>query len=299
MSIYRSSHAVSALAGALFAGFTFIIAAILPGCSQPAALKTVADQNAANATAYAANVSTLAAAARDLARTQAGAVVLRSREHVSTDLLRLRAAITPTQPTDSELTDPAAPWAAALAQEVGELTTRVNAAPPDQRPSLAAALADEHPATIDLAIATPGFSVGRVLRDAVELDRANALIEAEPNAAVRSALLLRRNAILDPYLAPKLASDASARYLVAVDRFLSTLDEQGRILGVHANALAGYGSAPPLHGNLFDALRNPDLRSAALDLVARTSGSAAADDLRDRLSRADEAIGSIAAIASH
>ena len=269
------------------------------GCATTGALRTVADQNAANTGAYAANVGALCGATRELARAQTGAMVRRSREGVSADLMRVRAMITPSEPTEVELADVGAPWATALEREVGELRLRVNAAPLERRAEVGASLAEDHAATIDTAIGTPGFTIARVLRDALELDRVNALIEGEPNAGVRAGLMARRDAVLDGYLAVRNAAGARARYLAAVDRFVVTVEEQGRVLGLHAEAIGSYANGSGVHGTALGAFQNADLRAGVLELVAREWGAKAADDVRERLGRVDAAIGGVAGVGSH
>ncbi len=266
----------------------------LVGCAPTGALRTVADQNAANAGAYAANVEVMCGACRELARVQAEGMVRRSRESVSADLMRVRGMIVPSDPTEGELADAGTAWAKSLEKEVAELRVRVNAAPMERRAAVGESLAEHHAATIDLAMGTLGFVGARVLRDAVELDRVNAGIEGETNAAVRAGLMVRRDGVLDGYLAVRNAAAASAKYLAAVERFAATVQEQGRVLGVHAEAMGAYANGSGVHGTAIGVFQNADLRAGVLDLVAKEWGAKAADDVRDRLRRVDEGLGALA-----
>ncbi len=106
------------------------------GCALSPVLRAVADHNAANATIYAANVSTLATGASELAQLESGAMARRARERVSQDLIRLRATIIPGDPAEAELSDVGAAWLRSLAAD--------------------------HFAAIDLANATGIMNVARV-----------------------------------------------------------------------------------------------------------------------------------------
>jgi hypothetical protein len=268
------------------------------GCAGGAAFQKVADQNGVNAEAYATNVATLAAAARELVRVESDAMVLRARERVSQDLIRIRVSITPGEPTESELADAGASWARSLAGETADMAARINAAPPERRAVIADSLAEDHAATIDLAIATPGFSSARVLRDAVEIDRINTMIEGEPSPDVRAGYMQRRDGVLDGYLAVRNADRTAAICTSAIDRFIDTIDGQGRMLGVHSSAMKSYAAGSGLHGSAIGTFQDAQLRSAVLEIVAQTWGQRAADDVRERLRRADDAIGTLSA-ASH
>lgn len=268
----------------------FFVAGLLlaVGCAPSQAFQTVASQNADNSTRYAANVATLAAAASELAHLESGEMIRRARERVSQDLTRLRSTITPSDPTEVELTDATAFWTRALIAEAAALATRVNIAAPSESAAVADSLAIDHPATIDLAIATPGFTPSRILRDANELDRINAAIEREPNANIRVGLLDRRDAILNNYLPSRNAATSAARFNAAIASLISTIDEQGRVLGLHASAVASTFrpmSGPPRPG----FFRDPDLRAAILELIADTSGNRAAEQVREHLRRIDDA----------
>lgn len=259
------------------------------GCSAPAAFPEVARQNAANTQAYAANVSTLSAAATALARAESEAMLRRARERVSQDLTRLRATITPGDPTDAELSDPGAGWTRSLITEAGALSARINSAPPADRAAIATSLATVHPATIDFAIGTPGFTPSRILREANDLDRINATIEREPNANIRAGLLVQRDSILNSYLPVRIAAESSTRFSTAITSLINTIDEQGRILGLHAGAMKSYATGNGEPSSAIGVFRDPELRAAILQLITDTSGDRAADQVRERLRRIDDA----------
>jgi hypothetical protein len=62
--------------------------------------------------------------------------------------------------------------------------------------------------------------------------------------------------------------------------------------------MRGFAAGPTPNGTAIAVFQSQDLRAAALDLVTRAFGPRAADDLRDRLRRADEAIGAVTAAAN-
>ncbi len=286
-SCTRDLVAVVCLLGlAAIAGVSALLTA---GCSASAAFPEVAQQNAANTQVYAANVSTLSAAATALARAESEAMLRRARERVSQDLTRLRATITPGDPTDAELSDPGAGWTRSLIAEAAALTTRINSAPPADRAAIATSLATDHPATIDLAIGTPGFTPSRILREANDLDRINATIERETNAAIRAGLLVQRYSILNNYLPVRNAAESAARFNTAIASLITTIDEQGRILGLHARAMKSYATGNAATSSAIGTFRDPELRTAILQLITDTSGDRAADQVRERLRRIDDA----------
>jgi hypothetical protein len=276
-----------------FLSFCIIAAAISAlaiGCASSPAFQAVADQNAANSTIYAANVATLASAASELSQTESGAMLRRARECVSQDLTRLRATITPGDPTDAELSDIGASWTRSLITQAAALTTRINSVPPAQRAAIADSLAADHPATIDLAIATSGFTSARVLRDATELDRINATIQRETNADVRAGVMARRDVILDNYLHARRAAESAARFNTAIASLIATIDQQGRILGLHAEAMKSYANGKSAPSGAIGVFRDPDLRVAILQLVSDASGDRAAEEVRERLRRIDDGL---------
>ena len=132
------------------------------GCGPSPAFQAVARQNADNSAIYAANVSTLAAAATELANLESSTMTSRPRERVSQDLIRLRVTITPGDPTDAELSAAGASWTRSLIARAAALAERINSAPPAQRAPIADSLVPGHPATLDLAIATGIIKVVRV-----------------------------------------------------------------------------------------------------------------------------------------
>ncbi len=302
-SCQRRRFAFASLVRVQFAlcfGYCIIVTAaslLAIGCAPSPEFKQVADQNIANSTIYAANVATLAAAASELAHLESGAMLRRACERVSQDLIRIRATITPSDPTDAELSDPGASWTRSLIAEAAALTTRINSAPPAQRAAIADALAADHPATIDLAIATPGFTPARVLRDAVDLDRINATIERETNAAVRAGLMDQRDAILSNYRPARRAAESATRFESAIDSLIASIDQQGRILGLHAGAMKSYATGAGSPSNALGVFRDPDLRAAILELITDASGDRAAEEVRQRLRRIDDAMDSFRTVA--
>lgn len=284
---------------AQFLGFC-IIAAVVSllaiGCAPGPAFQAVANQNATNSTIYAANVATLAAAASELTQLESGAMTRRARERVSRDLIRIRSTVTPGDPTDAELSDPEVVWTRSLSAEAAALTTRINSASPAQRVAIADSLASDHPATIDLAIATPGFTPARVLRDANELDRINAAIERETNSDIRAGLMDQRDAIVNNYLPARRAADSAARFTAAIASLIATIDQQGRILGLHAGAVKSYAAGTGAPSSAIGVFRDPALRAAILQLVTDASGDRAGEAVRERLRRIDEGLSAFEAV---
>jgi enamine deaminase RidA (YjgF/YER057c/UK114 family) len=272
------------------------VAVGLGACSRTTTERAVIAQNVENTALLAANLAALEDATRESVRVQTATMVRRSRERVANDLTRIRASIIPSAPTDAEVTDASSAWALALQRETDALRERVTSVPPEDRPAVARALADDHPATIDAAMESAGFDIARVLRDAITLDRANAMIDAEPNASVRAGLLARRDAILDAYLPARAASEAADRYRQAVEKYLATIDEQASIAGLHARALQAASDANPWMRSISSIAGDQDVRALALDIIARQWGAQTAADVRERLDRAVDALDGIAGV---
>jgi hypothetical protein len=262
----------------------------LGACSHTVAERTVIAQNSENAAALAENVRALSDAAQASARVECEVMVRRARELVSRDLVRLRASVMPSDPSDAQVSPSDAEWVMTLRREVDALAARIAIASVDARPAVARSLADDHPAAIDLAMGTPGFSISRVLRDAVELDRVNQAIDAEPSAMVRSAQLVRRDAILDGYLPVRLAVEASGRYRDSLEHYLTTVRDQAETAGLHARSLAQAAAGNDARGAAAGILGDRDVRAAVLGIVSRQWGTAVAADIADRIERARRAL---------
>jgi hypothetical protein len=265
---------------------------VTAACAPPPEARTVIDGAEATTVALAVDTGLLAEGVRSLAAVQSGAILRVARERVAADLARVRTTITPDAPTDADLGTPDTPWARALDAEVAALRARLDAAPLEDRPRLAASLEDAYAATIDLALATPGFTPPRVLRDAAALDALNAQIEAEPDDAVRAALLARRDALLDPYAPARSARPLAGALTRAADTLAASATDASRAARTQAAALGAWSRAPAAGpaGAALGVYRDAHLREALLDLVARADGPAAASRLRDRLTRADAAL---------
>lgn len=267
-----------------------LAAALIASCTAAAPLSAVAAQNHANTQALAANIAALSQTARDHAHLQTQTIIQRARECTAADLIRIRASITPDNPTEAELTDPSAPWIIALTQEVDALRARINTAAPPDRPAAADSLADAHPATIDLATSAPGFSPARVLHDALQIERFNRMFETETGPPIRASILAQRNTLLDAYLPARNAAALAATYLAALDRHLATINDQLTIAGLHAKAIDDSARPPSAPASPLALYRDPALRAAILDLIAQTSGDQAAQRLRTQLAALDAAL---------
>ena len=277
------------------AGFVVLclLAAILAtGCAVPASAGALTVQNHANIQAQSANIRRLSDSCRQLARSRAETVVQVARERTAAGLVLVRTSITPDDPTDAELSDPQAAWSKELDQRAARLRARLDVAPLPDRAAAAASLADSNPAEIDIAVGTPGFDSARVLRDAMALDTVNLLIQREPEPAIRSALSVRRNALLDAYMPARLAAASASRTLDALQTLTGVLEEQTRIAELHARALSGLSSSPgaDLAGSATSIYRDDHLRAAVLDLVRTSAGEDAAARVQDRLARIDAAL---------
>lgn len=267
------------------------VTAAVGACGHTEAERVVVSQNAENASVLAGNIAALAGALRESSRVECGVVVARARERVAEDLVRIRAMIALARPTEAEVGDAGAAWVVALKGEVEALAARVMAAAAEDRAAVGRSLAHEHPATIDAAMGTAGFSVARVLRDAVEIDRVNETIEGEVNEHVRAGLMMRRATIVDPYMPVRAAVEATGRYREAVERYLAAVSEQAEIAGVHAAGLRSVASGGGAGRAVAGVLGNQDVREAVLGIVAREWGAGTAAEIRERLDRAQRALG--------
>jgi hypothetical protein len=265
-------------------------ALMLGACVHSDAERAVASQNAANAGVLAANIEKLGAAVRESSRVECEVVVRRAREGVARELVRVRNTILVERPTEAEIGDASALWVSGLQREVEAVSARMAVAAVDQRAGVARSLAEECAATVDVAVGTAGFTVGRVLRDAVEMDRVNGLIEAERNAAVRAGLMARRDAIVDAYLAVRVAMEATGKYRDGVERFLLAVGEQAQVMGLHAEAMVRGVSGRDARGAVGGVIGNTDVRAAVLEIVSREWGSGVAADVKERLERVQRVI---------
>lgn len=257
--------------------------------SPPAPAQSIIEQNRANSAALHENSSRLAAAAKSLALASAGASIRTNRERTATDLIRLCALLQTEPAQDTELSDPNAPAHQAITREAEALTARLALIPLDHRAALVSALAPEHPAIIDLVLQTPGFTPHRILQDAVALSKLNTSIDSERVPQLRSALLTRRDTLLDHYLPVRQSLSDAADALSAIDRSIAELELQHRIAGIHASALASWTTTAPTSDPLGLAT-DQDLRASILDLLRTSGNSRTADTLQERLARLDDAL---------
>jgi hypothetical protein len=213
----------------------------LAACSGPSpAYQRVVEHEAQTSAALAESASRLGIAAQDLLAAHAGGLLAAARERVAADLIRF------VDQPDAQL----------ILAERDQLRARLEVVPIDARAAAARSLWREHPAVIDLALNTPGFSPERVLADAASLDQLNSQIDAEPDQSINAALLSRRDELLNAYFGPRLVQDDARSATAAMSRSLAELDTQRRLALIHSSALAGDAPSQPadLRRELFAAL---------------------------------------------
>lgn len=222
----------------------------------PPALRVVTEQNQATIDAWSDNTRRLAAALTQAARARADLEVQRARESVAADLI---AHAGPSRDAGSALTE----RAALLARRLATL-------PMEARSQAADELALEAPATIDLAMAEPGFTPARLLADAAELDRLNVAIDAEPVPTLRAGLHRARDTLLDAYRPPRRTLARTSAALGRLDVFISTTLDQSRTARTHAAALSAWTAPDPDPERTLESREH--LRQTLLELVVETLG---------------------------
>lgn len=249
----------------------FALGAVLPGCSAPSpAYQRVVEQESQTSAALADSASRLGAAAQGLLTAHAASLLAAARERVAQDLIRFA------DPPDASVATEA------ILAERDRLRARLDLVPIAARAAAARSLWREHAAIIDLALNTPGFTPERVLADAASLAQLNDQIESETSPAVTSALLARRDAMLNAYLGSRLAQDDVQAATAALSRTLAELDTQRRLASIHAGALAGDASA-----------QSGDLRSELLAAFGALGVNIDTPDAQERLRRIQAALDAI------
>ena len=257
-------------------------------CASPQTLQPLAQENRTNITNYGANVHAVALAVRKQVELLAALQIQRARKSVIFELVKIRQTILPSKPTDSQLADTTKEWYKDLKKTVDILAAKLETVSRDDREAVADSLMREHPASIDIALGTPGFSVPRVLRDSLTLDETNKSIVKERNEAVRRALMEKRNAIVAPYRAVVQEVEFDQVYLAALDYYLAVLKEQATIAVTHADAILAFSEAKPAFSSVKETFQHEELRSSLLTYVEKRNGKEFAKRLNERLSQFDE-----------
>lgn len=258
----------------VFALAAAVLGGALSACSAPPAYRAVVDQNTLTTAALADSASRFAAASERLLKAHSSAVRAAARERVAQDLVRFAIA------------DPASVLGE-IGSERNQLRARLDLVPVESRAEAARSLASQHPAIIDIAISTAGFTPERVLADAQSLDALNAQIDAETSPPVRAALLANRDTLLDAYLPARIAHEDADAASGALARSLTELETQKQLALIHASALIQPASTDP-------ASFQTELASLLSDLGVSTSSP----DAQERIRRINAALEAISRLAS-
>ncbi len=251
--------------------------AMTAGCLSPATIKPIASQNSDNISNYNANVAAAANALNREASFHGGLEIQIVRNQVAGALIKLPTKWLGTPaPTSHDLSDPSQEPYISLAASVKtarEYRAKI-AGVLESEEAVNAAVAAKFPLAADPATETPGFSIIRVLDDAFALKKLNGRILSEVDADVRTAMMGKRNRLLDPYMPVQIQTHLVQTYLDALEDYLSQVIEQGQVAAGHANAISAYAQAKPQVSTLASALQDQELQSGVLELVKKKKGEA-------------------------
>nr|HMN42714.1 hypothetical protein [Phycisphaerales bacterium] len=95
----------------------------------------------------------------------------------------------------------------------------------------------------------------------------------------------RRDAIVDGYLAVRVAAEGTGRYREGVERYLAAVGEQVRVAGLQAEAMRSATNGGDVRRAVGGVIGDRDVRAAVLGIVAREWGEGVAADVRERIER--------------
>lgn len=296
MSIEREINTVRSIPYLIRHSLLLFLITILCGCLSPETLRPIADQNAQNVAHYNANVSSISKALKREAAFHGAIQIQVVRNQLSRHLIRLpQLWMGLPDPTQQDLADPSKHPYDYVAQAVIKARAYRNtiAHVQQNQEETTAALAAKYPLVADIVIETPGFNMMRVISDAFALKRINAQISNETDADVVSALMKKRNRLLDPYLSVRTQRELTQTYQQTLDAHLSVIAEQARIAASHADSISAYAQATLRASTVAGAFQDPELRGDVLELIKKEKGEKYAQRVKSYLEKADSVISTV------